>query len=514
MKPSILLLAGDDLQADAIMPLLSRFKAYHCRVKEEAVALCRSRQFCLVLIIEDSPSLDGRVVYGQLRLLQPALVGILLSTSVDNERYSSALEAGFSALLAMPVNEAQLLRLVNQAMERYQLQQENIRLRTLIPLYSLGEQFFSATTESQVLDGLLDAVNRQTGATHISVMLYDEQDGCLHVIASRGMDEQLASSIRLHPGDQIAGWVFQRGKPVILNREDQEASVFAPLLKQPDIVSAISFPLQIRKRIIGVLNISQKETDERFSDADSELLAVICSQAAVALENVRTLQQLAATTRMRTLFEQYVAPEVAELLIAQKSDLMKLGAIETVTVLFADIRNFTRLVQHVDLQSLRSFLNEFFQFFTEAVFHHHGTVDKFMGDAVLAVFGAPIKVAHPNLEAVRAAWSIRHRFQELRDRWGASCANFQEVDLGIAVTTGKVFLGNIGSARRLDYTVIGNDVNIAQRLAGESQLCRIYTTEAVQSEVRQWFEVEELGMMPLRGVEKLIRVFSISRELE
>ena len=509
MKPSVLLLAADDEQADAIMPLLSRFKAYHCRIKEEAVALCRSHNFCLVLIIEDAPSLDGRVVYGQLRLMQPALVGILLSSSVSNERYSSALEAGFSALLEIPINEPQLLRLVNQAMERYQLQQENIRLRTLIPLYSLGEQFFSATSEQEVLDGLLDAVNRQTGAAQISVMLYDEQDDSLHVVASRGMDRDLVASIRLHPGDQIAGWVFQRGKSVILNREDQDVSIFAPLLKQPDIVSAISYPLQVRKRIIGVLNISQKETDDRFSDADNEMLAIICSQAAIALENVRSLHHLATTTRMRTLFEQYVAPEVAELLIAQKSDLMGLGAIETVTVLFADIRNFTRLVQHVALPDLRTFLNEFFQFFTDAVFQHHGTVDKFMGDAVLAVFGAPITLEHPTLEAARAAWSIKDKFNALKERWSQRSANFGEVDLGIAVTTGKVFLGNIGSARRLDYTVIGNDVNIAQRLAAESAACRIYTTEAVRQELEDWFEMKELGLMQLRGVEKRINVFYI-----
>lgn len=510
MRPSVLLLAADEAQADAIMPLLSRFKAYHCQVKEEAVALCRSHNFCLVLIIEDSPSVDGRVVYGQLRLMQPALVGILLSVSIDNERYSSALEAGFSALLAMPVNEAELLRLVNQAMERYQLQQENIRLRTLIPLYSLAEQFFSATTEREVLEGLLDAVNRQTGSSHISVMLYNEQDGCLHVAAARGMSEELAAAIRLHPGDQIAGWVFQRGKPVILNREDQQESIFAPLLKQPDIVSAISFPLQIRKRIIGVLNISQKETDERFSDADSELLAIICSQAAVALENVHTLHQLEATTRTRTLFEQYVAPEVAELLMAQKSDLMELGAIETVTVLFADIRNFTRLVQQVDLQAMRAFLNEFFQFFTEAVFQHHGTVDKFMGDAVLAVFGAPIKLEQPNVEAVRAAWTIGMKFKELRERWEGHSDYFGAVDLGIAVTAGQVFLGNIGSARRLDYTVVGNDVNIAQRLAAESQRCTIYVTEAVKHEIEPFFTVAEAGGKQLRGVDRPIHVFSVA----
>lgn len=479
------------------------------------MTICRTQGLCLALIVDDPPVLDGRRMFTQLGMIQPGLAGILLSGSADIVLFQSAQEAGFSGLVDLPVNAAHLTRVVNQALERFQLQQENTRLRTLIPLYSLGEQFIAASTEQEILDGLLEAVGRQTGASHISVMLHNAHDGYLHIAAARGMDPDLVRSIRLQPGDKIAGWVFQQGKSVILNKEDQESSIFSPLLRQPDIVSAISFPLRIRKRIIGVLNISQKETDERFSEADTEMLGIICSQAAVAIENVRSLHQLAATTRMRTLFEQYVAPEVAELLIAQNSNLMGLGEIKEVTILFADIRNFTRLVQRIDLPMLRSFLNAFFQFFTDEVFQHRGTVDKFMGDAVLAVFGAPVKLEQPNLEAVRTAWAIRARFTALRDQWIARCEDFRGVDLGIAVTSGTVFLGNIGSDRRLDYTVIGNEVNIAQRLAAGdagSSSCRICITDAVRRDIEAWFEIGKLGEMQLRGVEKETRVFCVNRE--
>jgi len=512
MKFSVLLLTADDVQADTIITILSRLQVIHCRNRAEAVALCHRQGICLALLVDGPSVIESCQVFAELGEIQPGLAGILLSPSVDSTLLNIAMEAGFSGLVEIPVNPIQLLRVVNQALERFRLQRENYRLRTLLPLYSLGEQFFSASTEEEVLDGLLDAVERQTGASHFSVMLHNIQDGCLHIVAARGMDPDLVQLIRLQPGDQIAGWVFQQGKPVILNKEDQETSIFSPLLQQPDIVSAISFPLRIRKRIIGVLNISQKEGDERFSDADNEMLSIICSQAAIALENVRALHQLAATTRMRTLFEQYVAPEVAELLIAQNSDLMGLGEIKEVTILFADIRNFTRLVQHIDLQVLRSFLNAFFQFFTEEVFQHRGTVDKFMGDAVLAVFGAPVKLEQPSLAAARAARAIKARFTALRDQWTGQCPEFKGVDLGIAVTRGTVFLGNIGSARRLDYTVIGNEVNIAQRLATESSSCRIFTTDAVRLEIDGLFEITELGEMQLRGVEKKIRVFCVNDE--
>lgn len=509
MKSSLLLLTNDDVQAEAIISALPGLRVIRSQAGQEAIVICRNQSVCLALIVDDPPNLDGAQVFAELSAAQPGLTGVLLSVSADTKMLYGALEAGFSGLVQLPVNVTYLTRVVKQAMERFRLQHENTRLRTLIPLYSLGEQFLEALTEQEILEGLLDAVGRETGASHATVMLYNAQDGFLHIAAARGMNPDLMQSIRLQPGDQIAGWVFQQGKPVILNKEDQETSIFSPLLRQPDIISAISFPLQIRKRIIGVLNISQKETDERFTESDNEMLSIICSQAAVALENVRTFGQLAETTRMRTLFEQYVAPEVAELLLAQKSDLMGIGEIKDVTILFADIRHFTRLVQHLDLQALRSFLNAFFQFFTEEVFLHRGTVDKFMGDAVLAVFGAPVKQEQPNLAAAQAAWAIREKFTALRDEWGAQYKDFQGVDLGIAVTSGTVFLGNIGSDRRLDYTVIGNEVNIAQRLASESLSCQIFITEAVRRDIDNWFAIKEMGEMQLRGVESLTRVFSI-----
>ena len=508
----VLCCTSDDFQAEAIIAALSWLQVIRCQDVESAKVLCRSQEVCLALIVDDPPRADGRRIFVELSALQPGLAGVLFSATVDAAILHGALEAGFSGLVELPVNSVQAGRVVNQALERYRLQRENTRLRTLIPLYSLGEQLAAAASEEEILDRLLDAIDRQTGASRSSAMLHDPQEDCLRIVASRGMDVALVQSIRLQPGAQIAGWVFQQGKPVILNKEDQAESIFSPLLRQPDIVSAISFPLRICGRIIGVLNISQQETDERFSEADNEMLAILCSQAAIALENLRARLQLAETTRMRTLFEQYVAPEVAELLLAQHSDLMELGEIKQVTVLFADIRNFTRLVQHIDLQSLRAFLNEFFQFFTDEVFRYRGTVDKFMGDAVLAVFGAPVKLDAPSLAAAHAAMAIKERFAALREHWMGHCEGFQRVDLGIAVTSGTVFLGNIGSARRLDYTVIGNEVNIAQRLAAEASACRIYTTDAVCRELGDCFDVEELGEIALRGVEKKIRAFSLLGE--
>ncbi|MDD2462678.1 MAG: adenylate/guanylate cyclase domain-containing protein [Desulfobulbus sp.] len=510
MKLPVVLLTANETHAGNILKALADLRVLLCRKVEEVRLLCQSQNLALVLIVDDPPDIDGHKIFVELSSVQPGLAGILLVPGrPDAHVLQGALDAGFSGLVELRYAPELLAGVVQQAWQRYKLQWENSRLRTLVPLYRLGELFFAATTEQDLLEELLQAVTGQTGAHQISVMLYDAEEKSLRIVASRGLDPALAASIRVAPGEQISGWVYQQGKSVILNKEDQHSSMFATLLKQPDLVTAISFPLRICDRVIGVLNISQKTTEERFSSADKEMLSIICSQAANALDNLRSRQLLAQTTRLRTLFEQYVAPEVAELLLAQHTDLMDLGEITQVTVLFADIRNFTRLVQHVELPLLRRFLNEFFQMFTDVVFQWQGTVDKFMGDAVLSVFGAPVKLENPSLAAVQAAWAIRSRFADLRQRWIPKSQEFAKVDLGVAVTSGTMFIGNIGSCRRFDYTVIGNEVNFAQRLAAESSECCVYITEPVRDAVADTFKTAALGEMQLRGVEKAIPVFSI-----
>jgi adenylate cyclase len=509
MHKSILLFAENTSYSDKICRLFEEYKIYRCTTVADGEILCRKHAVILALIADEVNGRDGCTLYRELCKQCPVISGLLLAGTVDNVLLRRAMDAGISGLVELPFDPDQLKYKVSRTMEAALLRRENERLHTLLPLYSLGEQLLSSTSEAEVLAGLLDEVVSQTGAGHVSVMLYDAEEACLRIAAARGMDGELAQSIRVRPGDQIAGWVFQQGKPVILNRDTQENSIFAPLLTRPEIVSAISFPLIVRGEILGVLNISRTAEDVFFSESDKEMLGVICGQAALALENVRSLKMAKKTTRMRTLFEQYVAPEVAEILLAGDANIMGLGEIKVATVLFADIRNFTNLVQHLNLSDLRVFLNEFFQIFTDTIFRHKGTVDKFMGDAVLAVFGAPVELENAGLAAVRTALLLRERFEALRSRWAKHLSNFQTVDLGIAVTSGRMYIGNVGSDRRLDYTVIGTPVNIAQRLAAESSQCRIYVTAPVREAICSDVTTKEVGNLLLRGVEQRVKVFSV-----
>ena len=231
------------------------------------------------------------------------------------------------------------------------------------------------------------------------------------------------------------------------------------------------------------------------------------AEADLREENVGLNNQV---SQLRTLFEQYMAPEVASLLLKQQEGNPEFaGGVQEITVLFADIRNFTFLVQNLSLQESRAFLTEFFDMVADVVSSWHGILDKFIGDAALVIFGAPVYHETPNLSAVSAAIEIQKEFELLRAKWVLKSELFVQIGLGIGISRGEMYMGNVGSGRRLDYTVVGADVNIAQRLASETVAGQILVTESVYCDVAGKVSLYEEKTRFLRGLEKKVQLYSI-----
>ncbi|XOF33061.1 MAG: GAF domain-containing protein [Candidatus Electrothrix sp. YB6] len=515
MLPDVLLIADDTELCQQVTEILDDYDVDWCAAYE-ASNICDHQPVRVVLAVQKLSGTTGIEVFETLRVARPGLLGFLIVDQEDAaELCPAAMDSGFSGMFSPPFDPDQMRNKVAKAMEAAALREENARLRTLLPLYGLGEHFMSSTSEHDVLESLLNVISDQTAADSLSVMLYDEGEGVLRIAASRGIPEEMIDAIRIKPGDKIAGRVFQERTPVILNQETQGDSRFADLLKRPEIVSAVSFPMIVRDKILGVLNVSYTDGDIRFADSDIEILGIFSTQAALAVENVHAFESIAQEARLQALLEQYVAPEVAEVLLASDADLTTdLGEVKDATVLFADIRNFTGMVQEVPLQVLREFLNEFFQLFTETIFEYRGTVDKFMGDAVLAVFGALIELDNASFTAIETALAIRERFSVLKKEWQGRNPFFTSLDVGFGITRGEMFMGNVGSARRLDYTVIGTEVNISQRLASKATSSGIYITDKVRAHLHEQkldrrIRLKDVGKMVLKGVQYSVPTFSV-----
>ena len=170
--------------------------------------------------------------------------------------------------------------------------------------------------------------------------------------------------------------------------------------------------------------------------------------------------------KVRMMLSQYVSPAVLKTVVDKYEDYIKseVGVTERVTILFSDIRGFTTLAETLDAQKIVHILNYYFTEMTEAIFSYDGTIDKFIGDAIMAFWGAPVKTEDHAQKCVLAALEMNHRLHKVNE-WLAT-QGYGAIRTGIGINTGEVVIGNIGSEKKLDYTVIGDNVNLASRLEG------------------------------------------------
>jgi adenylate cyclase len=178
-----------------------------------------------------------------------------------------------------------------------------------------------------------------------------------------------------------------------------------------------------------------------------------------------------------------------------------------VTVLFSDISGFTRLLSAVDPEKVVAVLNEYLTEMTGLIFEHGGMVDKFVGDAVIGIFGAPSVAEDDAVRAVRAGVRMQERLRSLQLRWKQSIG--EVIEARVAVNTGEVILGNIGSPRRMDYTAIGDTVNVASRLQTIAELGTVVISGSTYGEVKRCVRVRRLGKVNLKGISRPITVYEV-----
>ena len=216
------------------------------------------------------------------------------------------------------------------------------------------------------------------------------------------------------------------------------------------------------------------------------MLAVLLATLGVLAE--RGLTEERAKNWMRTLLQRYVSPQIAEYILAHPEKAVLGGEQVTATVLFSDIRGFTKITRQLEPEQTVAMLNDYLQAMTDIVFKHDGTVDKYVGDAVMAVFGAPLPFKDHARHAVATAIDMQSALLELQAQWRAQ--GLPIFDIGIGINTGEMIAGNMGAKQRLDFTVIGESVNLAAHIEGLNKdlhtriLVHGSTYEAVKDEVK------------------------------
>ena len=214
--------------------------------------------------------------------------------------------------------------------------------------------------------------------------------------------------------------------------------------------------------------------------------------------------------KIRKMFSQYVSPAALSVMVDQYENYVTagVGTKETVSILFSDIRGFTVMSENNTAETVVEILNYYLSRMTEVIHLHHGTVDKFIGDAIMAIWGAPIKSGTHASDAVNAAIEMRKKMQEV-NAWLAA-RQLPQLEIGIGINTGEVILGSIGSEQKADYTVIGDNVNLASRLEGITKTygCSIIISESTQQLIAQDIPCLLVDMVRVKGKQRPIRIYT------
>jgi adenylate cyclase len=221
----------------------------------------------------------------------------------------------------------------------------------------------------------------------------------------------------------------------------------------------------------------------------------------------RMARSLREKEMIKRAFTRYVAREVVEEVLKDPEHAMLTGERREVTVLFCDIRGFTSLSERLSPEQVVSLLNEFYTLMIETTFKHDGTLDKFLGDAVMAVFGAPIAQPDHAARAVRTALDMRAAVAALGDRRRA--AGLDAFEVGIGVSLGEVVAGTVGTEERMEYTVIGDSVNVASRLQDRAKPGSILLSRRTYEAVRDLVDARSLGAMKVKGKEEEVEVYEV-----
>jgi len=268
-------------------------------------------------------------------------------------------------------------------------------------------------------------------------------------------------------GQGIVGHCAARGEPLLIRDGPSFPGLDHACDGHPavEIHGVLCVPVIAQGRVLGVIEVLNKKTGE-FDAGDMQLLQSVAASLSVALENARLYRETVARAEreleIRRMFQQYVPQEVVEKMTGTATDRAVIEELRILTFLNIDLRSFSKLALRLGPQKTVSILNRFFAVMGEVVFSHHGIVDKYLGDGFLALFGAPVSTGVDADNAIAAALDMKRAMADLNRDLTDELDN--PLIIGISIHTGEAVVGNIGFEKKMDYTVIGDAVNVVFRL--------------------------------------------------
>jgi len=377
--------------------------------------------------------------------------------------------------------------------------------RRLAAIHKASQIMASGFDLRERLARVLDMVMEIMQADRGFVMLREEGTNNLNVKVAREMGRELEAS---SPSMGIAGRAAIDGEEVLMvDQKDSEFGMRESIIRS-EIMSAMCVPLRIEDRILGSIYLDSRKLQVTFNEEDLELFASLASQSALAIDNVRLHEKVLNAEMKRQEFGRFLSPAIVDKIMSEERAVELGGQRARVSTLFCDIRGFTNTAERIAPADLVQLLNEYFTAMTEIIFQYQGTLDKYVGDEIMAIFGAPVQIENDALAAVSAAVAIQQLNAELnivREKEGRNV-----IQLGIGIDSGEVTAGYFGSPMRMEYTVVGDRVNTASRFCSMAGPGQVIVGEETWSHIEGKVEGKLIGAVKLKGKELEVNAYEVT----
>ncbi|HEC77565.1 MAG TPA: FHA domain-containing protein [candidate division WOR-3 bacterium] len=364
-----------------------------------------------------------------------------------------------------------------------------------------------------LLNLLMDLALKILQARRGFIMLYNEESGSLKVKVARNMGGELAGEGAKGISQTIAWQAFKSGKPITT----EDATKDKRFMAQESVISyaigsVICVPLISKDRgNIGVMYLDNPVTQKQFHAGDIQFMTSFANQAAIAIENAQLYEKIKEEEKIRARLQRFFSPAVVKKIMSEEGAVALGGENRTATILFCDIRGYTSLVEKIDTLIAVEILNDFLSSMTEEVFLQEGTLDKYIGDCVMAIFGAP--VSHPDdpLRAIKAALGMKERVHQLKETWRKKLKipEVESFEIGIGIHTGEVIAGNVGNINRMEYTVVSTAVNLASRLENAAGRGQILISHATYEPTKEFINAKKLSPVKLKNISRPVQVYEV-----
>ena len=385
---------------------------------------------------------------------------------------------------------------------------EERRQKKLELLLEVSKELSRQQELDRLLDKVVDFTFQIMNVDRVSILLLEEATGELVPKISKGRTAQSAAS--KHVPQSIARRVVEERVAILSDNTPADERFKGKSILIQSVRSAMCTPLMgTAQKVLGILYVDNLTAAHSFADEDLEFLIAFGSLAAVAIENSQRSERLRHEALVLSNFQRYFAPNVAAQIAEQTGAVQLGGQKRPVVIFFSDIRGFTAMSETMSPDDIATLLTEYFTEMVELVFEHGGTLDKFMGDAMLALWGAPIVHEDDADRAMQCALDQLTALEKLNRKWKDE--GRPELGVGFGINFGEVFAGNIGSDRRLEYTVIGDAVNTASRLCANAGRNEILISEPFYRELKHPPGVETLEPIQVKGKAKKVPVYRVKR---